>query len=191
MISWCRLEWSSPRETYGSFLFNWGVDPVSGGIKVAGFELRVASSDTAGSFIPIFRFKPLRIRALKFIQDHRIKKIFLPVPLKAGKKGKKHNPSSREGIQSLCLQHSKTREKAYVIGLSAIFSLERNCVFLGFISTSRRLEAVKKIKSIQLILSENMLASLLFLTWLWRLGFSGPKYIIDPWYWSSTLSVLL
>jgi hypothetical protein len=118
----------------------------------------------AGSFITIFQFKPLLTRALKFRQDHRIKKIFLPflpVPLKAGKKGKKHNPSSREGTQLLCQQNSKARKKATVIGSSAFFSLERNWVFSAS-SGSRE----KKIKSIPLILSENMLASLLFLTWL-------------------------
>jgi len=52
-----------------------------------------------GSFITIFQFKPLLIRALKFRQDHRIKKIFLPflpVPLKAGKKEKKLYSYSRE-----------------------------------------------------------------------------------------------
>jgi hypothetical protein len=78
----------------------------------------------------------LLIRALKFRQDYRIKKIFLPflpVPLKAGKKGKKHNPSSREGVQSLCQQHSKAREKAPVICSSALFFAEAELCFLGFI----------------------------------------------------------
>jgi hypothetical protein len=57
------------------------------------------------------------IKALKFRQDHRIKKIFLPFR----KKDKKHNPFSREGVQSLCKQHSKARAKAPVIGSSAPF----------------------------------------------------------------------
>jgi hypothetical protein len=63
----------------------------------------------------------LLIRALKFRQDYRIKKIFLPF----WKKGKKHNPSSREGVQSLCQQYSKVREKSTCYWL---FSREKNKV---------------------------------------------------------------
>jgi hypothetical protein len=47
-----------------------------------------------------------------FRQDYRINKIFLPfqpVPWKAGKKGKKHHPSSREIVHSLPQQNSKAR----------------------------------------------------------------------------------
>jgi len=67
----------------------------------------------------------LLIRALMFRQDYRINKIFLPfqpVPLRAGKKGKKHHPSSREGVQSLRQQNSKAMEKASIVGSSALFS---------------------------------------------------------------------
>jgi hypothetical protein len=71
----------------------------------------------------------LLIRALIFRQDYRIKKIFLPFR----KKGKKHHPSSREGVQSLCQQNSKAREKAPVIGSSALFFAEAELCFLGFI----------------------------------------------------------
>jgi hypothetical protein len=86
-------------------------------------------------------FKKLLISALKFRQDHRIKKMFLPFR----KKGKKHNPSSREGVQSLCQQYSKAREKAPVFGFSALFFLrKRNYIFSA--SSGRR---EKKIKSIQ------------------------------------------
>jgi hypothetical protein len=58
--------------------------------------------------------------------------------LKAGKKGKKHNPSSREGVQSLCQQHSKAKN-APVIGFSALFFRESGIVF-----SRLHLEAVKK-----------------------------------------------
>jgi len=91
--------------------------------------VEIPPGETGGSFIPIFQFKPLLIRALKFRQDHRIKKIFLPFR----KKGKKHNPSSREGVQSLYQQHGKARGKAPVIGSSALFFVEAELCFLGFI----------------------------------------------------------
>jgi hypothetical protein len=49
------------------------------------------------------------------------------------KKGKKHHPPSREGVQSLCQQNSKARGKAPVIGSAALFSAEAEFRFLGFI----------------------------------------------------------
>jgi hypothetical protein len=64
-----------------------------------------------------------------FRQDYRIKKIFLPFQ----KKGKKHHPFSRQGVQSLYQQNSKARGKAPVIGSSALFSAEAELCFLGFI----------------------------------------------------------
>jgi len=60
----------------------------------------------------------LLIKALMFRQDYRINNIFLPFQ----KKGKKHHPSSREGVQSLCQQNSKAREKASIVNSSALFS---------------------------------------------------------------------
>jgi hypothetical protein len=53
--------------------------------------------------------------------------------LKAGKKGKKHNRPSKEGVQSLCQQYSKARKKVPVIGFSALFFAEAELCFLGFI----------------------------------------------------------
>jgi hypothetical protein len=58
-----------------------------------------------------------------FRQDYRINKIFLPfrpVPLKAGKKGKKHHPSSRGDVHSLRRQKSHAREKASIVDFSEL-----------------------------------------------------------------------
>jgi hypothetical protein len=71
--------------------------------------------------------------------------------LKAGKKGKKHNPSSRQGVQSLCQQHHKEKKRT-CYWLFGPFFRESGIVF-----SRLHLEAVKN-KSIQLILSENVLA---------------------------------
>jgi len=49
------------------------------------------------------------------------------------KKGKKDHPSSREGVQSLLQQNSKTKGKAPVIGSSPFFSAEAELCFHGFI----------------------------------------------------------
>jgi len=71
-------------------------------------------------------------------QDYRIKKIFLPFL----KKGRKHHPSSREGVQSLGQQHSKARGKAPVIGSSALFSAKAELCFLGFVPARFASESV-------------------------------------------------
>jgi len=52
-----------------------------------------------------------------FRQDYRINRIFLPflpVPLKAGKKGKKHHPSAREVVHSL-RQHTVMQGKSTLL----------------------------------------------------------------------------
>jgi len=87
----------------------------------------------------------LPIRALKFRQDHRIKK---------------HNPSSREGVQHCANNTVKQGKKHLLLAFRPFFTRKRNCVFSasslrGVGSTlrpvsptgwkrSRRLEGVKK-----------------------------------------------
>jgi hypothetical protein len=71
-----------------------------------------------------------------FRQDDRINKIFLPflpVPLLAGKKGKKHYLSSRGGVHSLCRQNSHAMGKASIVDFSPLFSAEAKLRFHGFI----------------------------------------------------------
>jgi hypothetical protein len=74
----------------------------------------------------------LLIRALKFRQDHRIKKIFLPFR----KKGKKHNPSSREGVQHCANNAVKQGKKHLLLAFRPFFTRKRNCVFSA--SSGRR-----------------------------------------------------
>ena len=81
--------------------------------------------------INFFLRQKLLIRALKFRQDYRINKIFLPFQPPArrglrpgGKKDKKHHPSSREGVHSLRQQNSNAMEKTSIIDSSALFSVE-------------------------------------------------------------------
>ena len=77
----------------------------------------------------------LLIRALMFRQDYRINRIFLPflpVPLKAGKKGKKHPPSSREVVHSL-RQQTVMQGKEHPLLIPRIFSAEAELRFHGFI----------------------------------------------------------
>ena len=64
-----------------------------------------------------------------FRQDYRINNIFLPFQ----KKGKKHHPSSREGVHSLHQQNSNAMEKSSIVDSSALFSSEAELRFLGFI----------------------------------------------------------
>ncbi|MGB2928853.1 MAG: hypothetical protein WBB70_08070 [Desulfobacterales bacterium] len=64
-----------------------------------------------------------------FRQDSRINRIFLPFR----KKGKKHHPSSREGVQLLRQRNSNAGEKASIVDSSALFSAKAELRFLGFI----------------------------------------------------------
>jgi len=73
-----------------------------------------------------------------FRQDYRTNKIFLPFQ----KKGKKHHPSSREGVHSLRQQNSNAREKASIPDYSALFSAEAELRFLGFFPARLASESV-------------------------------------------------
>jgi hypothetical protein len=77
----------------------------------------------------------LLIRALKFRQDHRIKKIFLPFR----KKGKKHNPSSREGVQHCASNTVKQGKKHLLLAFRPPFFRGSGIVF-----SRLHLEGVKK-----------------------------------------------
>jgi hypothetical protein len=66
----------------------------------------------------------LLIRVLKFRQDHRIKKIFLPFR----KKGKKHNPSSREGVQH-CANNTVKQGKKHLLLAFRLFFRGSEIVF--------------------------------------------------------------
>jgi hypothetical protein len=77
-----------------------------------------------------------------FRQDYRINKIFLyfqPVPLRAGKKCKKHHPSSKKGFQSLRQQKIKAKEKVSRIDSPALFPRSEIARFHGFIPVRHRL----------------------------------------------------
>ncbi len=77
-----------------------------------------------------------------FRQDYRINKIFLPFHLpaialaqarRAGKKGKKHHPSSREDVHSLRQQSINAREQTFIVNSYTLFSANAELRFLGFI----------------------------------------------------------
>ncbi len=62
-------------------------------------------------------------------QDYRITKIFLPFL----KKGKKHQPSLREGVHPFHQHNRYTRENAFIIDSLALFSAKAELRFRGFI----------------------------------------------------------
>jgi len=74
----------------------------------------------------------LLIRALIFRQDYRIKKIFLPflpIPLKAGKKGKNLIPFQGKAFNHCTNKTVKQGEKHPLLAPRPFFPLKRNCVF--------------------------------------------------------------
>jgi hypothetical protein len=86
----------------------------------------------------------LLIRALMFRQDYRINKIFLsfqPVPFSAGKKGKKHHPSSREEIYCKLSSLSKAGNGRS----SLLFSPPAGLNFLPSIREGRNTKKIHKI----------------------------------------------
>jgi len=85
-------------------------------------------------FTTIMDSVDLLIRALKFRQDHRIKKIFLPFR----KKGKKHNLSSREGVQH-CANNTVKQGKRHLLLAFRPFLRGSGIVF-----SRLHLEGVKK-----------------------------------------------
>jgi len=66
--------------------------------------------------------------------------MFLPFPALRDRllKGKKHHPSSRDGVHSLRQQNNNARGKASIVDFSALFSAEAEFRFLGFIPPGRR-----------------------------------------------------
>jgi len=73
---------------------------------------------------------------------------FQPAPLKTGKKGKKHYPSSKEGVQSLHQLNIKAKEKVSIVDSLALFPLKRNCVFTAS-SGSRKKNQVNPVNLVR------------------------------------------